>query len=47
MIKDSYLQVKIPKELKRAFFEKAEQQAQNPSALVRKWVEEYLKEDDQ
>ena len=47
MLKDTYLQVKIPKELKQAFFEKAVRQAHIPSALVRKWVEEYLKEDDQ
>ena len=42
MLKDDYLQVKLPKELKQAFFEKAEQNAQNPSALVRQWVKNYV-----
>lgn len=42
MLKDDYLQVKLPKELKQAFFEKAEQYAQNPSELVRQWVKIYM-----
>ena len=47
MLKDDYLQVKLPKDLKNKFFERAKGTAQNPSALVRKWIDEYVKEEEE
>jgi|LSQX01.2.fsa_nt_gb hypothetical protein len=42
MLKDAYFQIKLPRDLKDRFYEKAQENAQNPSALVRKWIVEYL-----
>ncbi len=41
--KTGHLHVKIPQELKEAFFEAAKKNAQLPSKLVRKWIEGYAK----
>lgn len=38
------LQVRIPAELHEQFRAIAAQNAQNPSALVRKWIEEYVRD---
>ncbi len=46
MLKDDYLQVKLPKELKQRFFEVAGENEQNPSGLVRRWIARYLEEEE-
>lgn len=43
---DSRYYIRIDNELKERFKEKCEQEAINPSALVRKWIEEYVKEEE-
>jgi metal-responsive CopG/Arc/MetJ family transcriptional regulator len=42
MLKDDYIQIKLPKELKQQFFDKAKENAQNPSELIRRWIAEYV-----
>ena len=38
------LNIRIEKELRDEFKRIAEENAQTPSALIRKWIEEYIKE---
>ena len=38
------LHLRIPADLKKRFLEKCEREAVTPSKLIRKWVEEYIRE---
>lgn len=40
----SYITIRIEKELREAFHDKAKENAQTPSKLVRKFIEDYVKE---
>ena len=42
--KTVHIQARIPKELREEFQKVAKTNAQNPSLLIRKWIENYLKE---
>jgi len=42
-IKDVNLNIRISEDLRKEFYRIAENNAQNPSALVRRWIENYLK----
>lgn len=41
---DAKMQIRLPKELYEEFKGVAKDNAQVPSLLVRKWIEEYVKE---
>ncbi len=43
-MKDVNLNIRIDEELKKEFYRVAELHAQNPSALVRGWIEDYIVE---
>ena len=40
-----YIQIRIEKSIKKDFFEKAEENSQTPSMLIRNWIKEYIKGD--
>lgn len=42
--KTVHIQARIPESLRNEFREVAESNAQNPSALIRLWIEKYIKE---
>ncbi len=42
-MKKSYIQVRVPDELKEKFYEKCEKEGRTPSRLIRAWIEEYIK----
>lgn len=41
-MKDVNLNIRIEQELRKEFYRVAELSAQNPSALVRRWIEDYI-----
>jgi predicted DNA binding CopG/RHH family protein len=43
---ESQINVRLPKPLHEAFREKTSKEARQMSALVRKWIQEYVREDD-
>ena len=43
-VKDVNLNIRINEDLKTEFYRVAENNAQNPSALVRRWIEDYIVE---
>ena len=45
-MKDERIHMRIPAGLKQEFIDKCERETINPSALVRKWIEEYVKEEE-
>ena len=38
------LNIRINEELRKEFYEVADENAQTPSVLIRKWIEKYIKE---
>lgn len=42
--KTVWIQAKLPESMRDEFKEVAKSNAQNPSALIRVWIEKYLKE---
>ncbi len=44
-MKNKNLNIRIPEKLRGEFYRIAEGNAQNPSALVRKWIENYVREE--
>ena len=43
---DAYIQIRIPKETKDKFRRIAKENAQNPSQLIRNWIEKYIIEEE-
>ncbi len=43
-MKNKNLNIRIPESLRDEFYRIAENNAQNPSALVRRWIEKYIEE---
>lgn len=44
MMKTVNLNIRISEEMRDQFKKIADENAQNPSALIRKWIENYVKE---
>ncbi|MBP1971561.1 antitoxin component of RelBE/YafQ-DinJ toxin-antitoxin module [Virgibacillus natechei] len=42
--KSVHVQARIPESLRKEFQDIAKSNAQNPSALIRLWIEKYIKE---
>ena len=42
---DGRIHIRIPEDLKEAFLRACDKKAVNPSKLIRKWIEEYIKPD--
>ena len=41
---NTYMQIRMPKEMKDEFKRVANENAQNPSQLIRNWIEKYIEE---
>lgn len=41
---NTYMQIRMPKEMKDEFQRIAKEKAQNPSQLVRNWITKYIEE---
>lgn len=47
MSKEKNLNIRIDEELREAFKKKAHDNAQTPSALINKWIKEYMEKPSQ